>query len=320
MKKVIDIIVQVSSKPEYLEATLKSIHEQDGLDSAIVYVIENNIGNAESSQHVEKLALGYGFNYVFFAERLSIYQNWNRCLNVGLLTWIHFVHDDDLIQPGHIRHCLEASESSDLILAGYRYFKDSRGINHLYSGWDGRDPILTSNEEALGFLMSNCFHMSALCFRRSLEIEFNVNKRYCVDQEFVRAIGATIQFNRFSFISASFGANIRDHAKQDQKQGNINLLAARELAEINQTLIENALISGLNPEILAKALLNYGGEQIAIRCLSSAAFSWPLIPAFILISSATRLSSNPLRFLGTLLIRVGLQRFIWKWKETKVRR
>jgi hypothetical protein len=111
---------------------------------------------------------------------------------------------------------------------------------------------------------------------------------------------------------------IREHEKQDQKQGNINLLAARELAETNRILIKNALISGLNPEMISIALLHYGGDQNAIRCLSSAAFSWPLMPSIILIISATRISSNPLRLIATLLIRVVLQPIIWKWKEAKV--
>lgn len=91
--------------PEAIESVLAQISEQD-LDKFQIEVVDNCSFNQEIKSIVSK----YSNKVSFYCqlETVSIYRNWNTCIERAEGKYVHILHEDDTVGVGFYR-CMEAA-------------------------------------------------------------------------------------------------------------------------------------------------------------------------------------------------------------------
>jgi glycosyltransferase involved in cell wall biosynthesis len=90
---------------EALESVLAQIGERD-LDKFQIEVIDN----FSSNQEIKNIVLKYPNKVSFYCqpETVSVYQNWNTCIERAKGKYVHILHEDDTVGVGFYC-CLEAA-------------------------------------------------------------------------------------------------------------------------------------------------------------------------------------------------------------------
>lgn len=311
----IDFLVPVASDSRYLWDAVSSLREsinnsRYGSDCKII-VINNAVTDAGFLNKLEILSSTFQAQAITFNVRLSVLDNWNRCLRQGTGDYIHFLHDDDLVTSDYVFKLFQCLSRKKLVLSSYSYFEDDEP-QHTWSGWHDSLPSQITKEEYAAYLCKSFFHMSAACFERDGCGTFNTELRFNADQEFIRSLAYKHGYNNVAFLSGSPLVLIRSHPSQDQKLNNVSLFAAQNLCSINSRLIKQALDDGLSPSLLGLAFANDGSS--AVRILSSYDTTWPPLKTASLFFSFLCFSAHPFKIGIQLLTRITLQRFVWRLK------
>ena len=100
MPALISVVIPTRSRPETLDATLRSAVEQD-FDNYEIIVSDNN-SEDNTREVVERVGSGK-VRYFNTGKRLSMCDNWEFALTHVTGEYVIFIGDDDAIMPGGLR-------------------------------------------------------------------------------------------------------------------------------------------------------------------------------------------------------------------------
>ena len=113
------VMIPTYNGSKYLEKTLNSILAQDpGSDEMQIGVIDD----CSLEDNPEKLVRKIGKNRVDFyrqSQNVGIGANWNTCIQYAHGSWIHLLHQDDVVMPGFYRRFREIVEQEPSIGAAF---------------------------------------------------------------------------------------------------------------------------------------------------------------------------------------------------------
>ena len=316
----IDFLIPVASDSRYLWEAVSSLRKsinnsRVGNDCKII-IINNAVLDADFLNKLEILSSTFQAQAITFNGRLSILDNWNRCLGQGTGNYIHFLHDDDLVTSDYVCKLFQCLSRKKLVLSSYSYFEDDEP-QHTWSGLHDSLHSQITKEEYTAYLCKSFFHISAVCFERNGCGIFNTELRFNADQDFIRSLAYKHGYNNVTFLSGPPLVLIRSHPSQDQKSNNISLFAAQNLCSINSRLIKQALNDGLSPSLLGLAFAN--DSPSAVRILSSYDIRWPPFKTALLYLSCLYHSAHPFKIAILLLTRIIFQRLVWRFKLRSVK-
>lgn len=90
----------------FLEDTFKSIKNSFILDFKVQIVIsDTKLSNEDDSKIIDLAARYFGSNFVYLKsiDRLSQYDNFNRCIELAHTDYVAMIHNDDLLSPDYFR-------------------------------------------------------------------------------------------------------------------------------------------------------------------------------------------------------------------------
>ena len=288
--KKVDVLIPCAGNAEYFEEAIDSALKQN-YKKLEIYVIDN------ASDHNKYKYIAEGkylpnIHYIRFNKRLSMTENWQRCLTVGDSEYIAFLHDDDVWLPNYVANCMSrftVGDSAEICLTGHLYFSGNIEEINLKSVKTLRNKINIINsytEPLRSFIIStsNSGHMSALLFRRT-PLGFPINSRWIPDQEY---LAAYIGYNNL-LINSEILVYIRlsnsNITASVSKKGFISLETINHLRRTTEFYIRN---KNLTPQSLIDEYINSDNfdKEYYFRLLQ-ACFSWPL--RITLINFGTKL-------------------------------
>lgn len=101
----VEIIIPTYKRPQMLLETLQSILASKDFDDYQIIIMDNEgiaecSGITETEQMIRKLN---DFRIVYYREEENTPYNWNHLIRVARAKWLCMVHDDDLIDPYHLK-------------------------------------------------------------------------------------------------------------------------------------------------------------------------------------------------------------------------
>jgi glycosyltransferase involved in cell wall biosynthesis len=138
------MIPTCNPKPEYLEATLRSVLQQDpGPSEMQIEVVDDGSPQGPPGDLVRRLG---GNRIQLHAEpvNLGVGRVWNRCLERARGQWVHILHQDDLVRPNFyaalrrgtgphrvgavMTRCADIDERGNLLEEASPLLRESAGI------------------------------------------------------------------------------------------------------------------------------------------------------------------------------------------------
>ncbi|TRZ76716.1 MAG: glycosyltransferase family 2 protein [Chitinophagaceae bacterium] len=306
----IDVLIPVASKSEFIReavfsASLQSINKK-------IFIIENNIGDKKYSEYLQLLASEFSAEYIFFEQRLPIYENWNRCLSIGTSEWITFLHDDDIWTSNYLEVISDLLLSTDII---FYEFKNFEGIPPIIENIPKSAAIEKDlgREFLLAKMMSSFHHVSSTAFKRKLNLYFPTNLFMIADQSTFRQCIAEHKDIKVAWISSSSPNLIRFHPNQGTWNGTPLLHAASENAISFRSFIKTISLENLDTDQFITELSNQYPNVILSRILSAILFRHP----FKLTSEITTkilLKKKSIQLFLVILARAMAQELIWSIK------
>ncbi len=106
------IIPSYNPRPDYLEATLRSVLQQDPGEKVMqLILIDDASPNGPPVELVKKLA-GDRISVQRVEKNLGLAGIWNHCIGQARGRWVHVLHQDDLVKPGFYEKLKAGTESS----------------------------------------------------------------------------------------------------------------------------------------------------------------------------------------------------------------
>lgn len=113
------VMIPTYNRTKYLEATLRSVLEQDpGLNEMHIEVIDNCSTEIDVEAVVKEIGKG---RISFYRQPYNVGMagNWNACINRARGHWVHILHDDDTVLPGFYKTLQEALEKEPSVGAAF---------------------------------------------------------------------------------------------------------------------------------------------------------------------------------------------------------
>jgi glycosyltransferase involved in cell wall biosynthesis len=306
----IDILIPVASKSNYIKDALLSAVNQI-FESKKIYIIENNSGDEEFSFYLKTLAKEYNVEYVFYEQRLPMFQNWNRCLKVGQSEWITFLHDDDIFSPNYLENITKIDCKKDLIFYSYNYFHD---YPIFHDNSENKIQLIKFNnrEELLANVINSSEHISSTIFRRDLNINFPIDFKMIGDQYALRDCIAKHKDIEVLWVKTAHSNQIRNHPNQITWNGSLNYAANENAISYfdffkiisSETIIINQFCNGL---------IKFQSNVSLNRIMSALLFKSPIkltSTSIIMIF----IKKKSIKLIITVFLRAILQKTIWNFK------
>lgn len=178
MNPLITIAIPAYQRPDLLERALKSALAQMQLslsEPIEVLVVEDPPagGHTEASDRIERLCgaiTDARFRYHRNPRNLGL-DNWNRCLQEARGRWIVILHDDDWLEPGFLRRCLDLiAANPELKLVGCRAILEREG-EPAKIAWGALARHRPQRVGPFDFLLGNPFFVSGVMMDRRLALE-----------------------------------------------------------------------------------------------------------------------------------------------------
>lgn len=113
------VMIPTYNGTKYLEQTLRSVLEQDhGPDEMQIEVIDD----CSTKDDPEAIVKEIGQNRVSFSRQphnVGLIANWNTCIQRARGSWIHILHQDDIVMSGFYSRLREALEKEPTVGAGF---------------------------------------------------------------------------------------------------------------------------------------------------------------------------------------------------------
>lgn len=118
-----------NARPDYLEAALRSVLQQDpGKTVMQIMIIDDASPNGAPAALIKKIT---GDRVTLHREEknLGLARIWNRCIELAEGRWVHILHQDDLVKPGFYKKLKAGTESltAPAMLYCRHAFIDSEG-------------------------------------------------------------------------------------------------------------------------------------------------------------------------------------------------
>ncbi len=308
----IDVLIPVASESKYIRDAVRSAAQQ--LANKRVFILENNIGSEKYSKYLRELATEFSVEYVYFDVRLPMFENWQRCLDVGSFDWVAFLHDDDVWSRSYLETASQLEHAADIIFFEYIDFKDaplpSLPIN------SRRKPIVTimeSREKLLAKMIDSIHHASSTLFKRGLNLQFpTANFRVAADQYAYRECIAVHKNIRALWIDTGCPNLIRIHPNQATWKGAL-LYAALENAISYRHFIAELSKEPINVDAFCGELVNRYTEVSLSRMLSAILFRKPYLLTTT-IAARTLIGKRSFWLIIITLVRSFAQELVWTAK------
>jgi glycosyltransferase involved in cell wall biosynthesis len=106
------VIPSYNPRPDYLEATLRSVLQQDPGEKVMqLIVIDDASPNGPPVDLVKRVA-GDRISVQRVEKNLGLAGIWNHCIGQARGRWVHVLHQDDLVKPGFYEKLKAGTESS----------------------------------------------------------------------------------------------------------------------------------------------------------------------------------------------------------------
>lgn len=301
----IDVLIPIATNTPYVEEAIKSVINQKG--NFNIYLIENNVGSKEYTMSLKKIAKQYLCEYVFFEKRLPIFENWNRCLEVGKAEWVTFLHDDDVWSDDFLHQSSKLFSNYDAIFYSYEYFENSLKKKNFKKEFSIED--CNNREDLLIKVFGFYGHVSSFIFKRKLNIFFPEKFKMIGDQYAIRLAIAKNKEAKVAWLKTNSPNHIRQHPEQLTNKG-ASQFAANEKALTYRRFISSIQDEGLSLKSFGKKLTKSYKLDFLSRVFSATLFRRPVIWNlklffFILIKTKS------FTLLFKTLFRLIFQNFIW---------
>jgi glycosyltransferase involved in cell wall biosynthesis len=113
------VIPTYNSRPDFLEATLRSVLSQaPGPDAMEILVVDDCSPQGAPHELVRRVG-GGRVQLCSHPKNLGLAGTWNSCLNRSRGQWVHILHQDDLILPGFYETFRRAFAQNQQVGAAY---------------------------------------------------------------------------------------------------------------------------------------------------------------------------------------------------------
>ncbi|HEY2159535.1 MAG TPA: glycosyltransferase [Isosphaeraceae bacterium] len=294
----------------FIEAALASALAQEGV--AFDLVVSDDRSDDDTLDRVRRVAGDRALIKVN-AERLGLAGNWNRCVALARTPFVAILHQDDLIDPGHLAAHLAAFREGTGLVASMARAIDEQGrpAQGVEAGGCGpADRRFPPGSFAEELAVANPLRCSAVSVRAEVHASvggFDPSFRYVVDWDFWLRVSTRWEVAWLARTTAAF----RWHASSETHAfagGTIDLEeASRLLDRIHGDRPDLAPLRTRADRVLARAHLHRayqaakaGRGPLVRRCLGMAR---ALHPGIVLeIARDPRLAA---RLAGSLLGRRG---------------
>lgn len=269
---VIDILIPCAGDGKYFEEAINSALNQSYQD-IIIYVLDNACTHSKYKDVVESIN-NKKIIYIRFDKRLSMTENWQRCLSIGKSEFIAFLHDDDIWKETYIGDAIWAVKKNQAKLcltAHVNFYDDLTNVNtnKVKEIMDSFSKISLLNESIRSFVIStsNSGHMSALLFKREA-IGFPFNSCWMPDQVF---LATYLCYNEAVYVQ---NVNVLVRLSKNNVTSSINskgFIMVETINHLRQVIEFYVVRKGL----VADDLYNSGVINSYSR-YKQACFSWPL--------------------------------------------
>lgn len=99
----ITISIPTYKRVSTLKETLESAINQEGYDSYLIYVIDNNPERDDETELFMQQYKGGRVSYFKNEVNLGLCGNWNRCISLPQTEWVCLLHDDDTIDSDFMK-------------------------------------------------------------------------------------------------------------------------------------------------------------------------------------------------------------------------
>ena len=215
--------------------------------------------------------------YIRFEDRLSLPENWQRCLSFAGDGCFCFLHDDDIWHENYLSSSIEklcSGSSPDVVIGWNILFSDPSEIcpEPLPSTKWLEFAAAGNDKKAAMLVLDDWGHMSALLFRRRI-YDFDINSVWNLDQRYVHAYAMSGRLE----CSMSAPVWIRSHS------ANASALAksVRNLRE-RDGFAKRELVSRMDTKFFREAIHSAAltNSTSAYR-LAKAVYSWPIDPMLV---------------------------------------
>lgn len=182
------VAVPTYNGARHLRETLESILAQDDADFDLVVVDDRS--EDETHRIVEGIC-GPRARLIVNPKRLGLARNWNRCAELAETPIVAIVHQDDLLDPGHLRLHREAHAGDDrlgMVVSSARMIDEAgQDVTDRHASSSGRERTF----EPGAFLSVLATGNPVRCSAVSMKVDawrgaggFDPSWRYAVDWEF----------------------------------------------------------------------------------------------------------------------------------------
>jgi hypothetical protein len=164
------VMIPVYNRITYLEATLKSVLDQDpGAEEMQIEVIDDASTEADPEPLVRRLG-GSRVGFVRHPRNVGLVANFNCCVERSVGQWVHILHSDDLVLPGFYQRLRVGVETRSNIAAALCRWAamDEAGNRRAASPPDMERPGVLDRGWVERLLVSNGLRTPAIVVRRSV--------------------------------------------------------------------------------------------------------------------------------------------------------
>lgn len=270
---MVDVIIPTASPNPFIEEAVVSVINQK--TAAALYIVENNSEDLAYQERLRRLAEKYSATYVFQPQRLDIYENWQRSMEIGNQEWIAFLHDDDIWSDSFLSDAAAINDESDLIIGGYRYFRESEERTGRFEKTKYRK--CGSREELLVEMVTKRFHLSSVLFKREMKLRFPTTYRYYADQFAILDYVQRRKTIRVYFLENGEPNWIRIHRGQSTWNADVQLAAGREDAWIFRSFAANIAEEGRDRSGIGALLRTKMNDRTLVRLIAAIIGKRPLV-------------------------------------------
>ncbi len=258
------MIPTYNPKIHYLEQTLKSLLEQaPNSDRMQIEVVDDCSTNSDVEELVTKIS-NSRVSFYQQPQNLGQVANWNDCIQRARGTWIHILHQDDIVLPGFYNSLQAALEKESNVGAAF--------CRHYYIDEAGNQQFLSESERETAGILENFIERIAV--RQRVQFASIAVRRDVYEKlgGFSQQAGSAADWEMWKRIAAHYNvwyepqilACFRLHSASETSrlmQSGGNIADARKAIEISRLYL---------PKTLAEELSNQSKEHYAIEALKMA--------------------------------------------------
>jgi glycosyltransferase involved in cell wall biosynthesis len=190
----------------FIEAAVASALAQEG--AAFHLVVSDDRSDDDTLARVRRLA-GDRARIEVNAERLGLAGNWNRCVALARTPFVAILHQDDLIEPGHLAaHLAAYREGTGMVASSARAIDERGRPAKVESGGCGSvDRRFPAGSFAGELAVANPLRCSAVSLRAEAHASvggFDPSFRYVVDWDFWLRVSARWEVTWLAGTTAAF--------------------------------------------------------------------------------------------------------------------